>query len=190
MFFFYYPPVVREQVIYLNVGGAGLPAVLSLYLLLSGRAPLLPTLFALLVVTIVAKMMARPKPGCLLYTSHYGVEKARCSGGKLVYLTATPTSWMLAQARKSRVDIIKIPARPHGFPLPVPKFLKIAPLQKTRMGYELQRQVLEIAAELLKKAGSRIFLFVPSVALTSLVGEALRSAAGSYPCLLYTSRCV
>ncbi|HAF17329.1 MAG: helicase-related protein [Thermacetogeniaceae bacterium] len=112
---------------------------------------------------------------------HYGVEKARCSGGKLVYLTATPTSWMLAQARKSRVDIIKIPARPHGFPLPVPKFLKIAPLQKTRMGYELQRQVLEIAAELLKKAGSRIFLFVPSVALTSLVGEALRSAAGSYP---------
>lgn len=63
MFFFYYPPVVREQVIYLNVGGAGLPAVLSLYLLLSGRAPLLPTLFALLVVTVVAKMMARPKPG-------------------------------------------------------------------------------------------------------------------------------
>jgi uncharacterized membrane protein len=63
MFLFYYPPVVQEQVIYLNVGGAGLPAVLSLYLLLSGRAPLIPTLLALLVVTIVAKMMARPKPG-------------------------------------------------------------------------------------------------------------------------------
>jgi len=112
---------------------------------------------------------------------HYGVEKARCTGGKLVYLTATPTSWMLDQVRKSRVDVIKIPARPHGFPLPVPKFLKIAPLQKTRKGYLLQRQVLEIAAELLKKPGSRIFIFVPSVALTSLVGEVLRTAAGSYP---------
>ena len=112
---------------------------------------------------------------------HYGVEKARCPGGKLVYLTATPTSWMLAQARKSRVDVIKIPARPHGFPLPVPKFLKLTPLQKTRRRYLLQRQVLEITAELLKKPGNRIFLFVPSVALASLVCEALRSATGNYP---------
>ena len=111
----------------------------------------------------------------------FGVEKARCPGGKLVYLTATPTSWMLAQARKSKVDVIKIPARPHGFPLPVPKFLKIAPLQKNKRGFMLQRQVLEIAAELLKKPGNRIFLFVPSVVMTSLVGEALRSAAGKYP---------
>lgn len=62
-FFFYYPPVVQEQMICINVGGAGLPALLSLYLLLGGRAPFWPTLFALIAVTIVAKMMARPKPG-------------------------------------------------------------------------------------------------------------------------------
>ncbi|MGB4505439.1 MAG: DUF1614 domain-containing protein [Syntrophaceticus sp.] len=62
-FFFYYPPVVQEQIICLNVGGAGLPTLLSLYLILSGRAPFVPTLFALIAVTIVAKMMARPKPG-------------------------------------------------------------------------------------------------------------------------------
>ncbi|MDD2283686.1 MAG: DUF1614 domain-containing protein [Syntrophaceticus sp.] len=63
MFFFYYPPAVQEQVICINVGGAGLPALLSLYLLLGGRAPLWPTLFAFIAVTIVAKMMSRPKPG-------------------------------------------------------------------------------------------------------------------------------
>lgn len=63
MFFFYYPPAVQEQVVCINVGGAGLPALLSLYLLLGGRAPLWPTLFALIAVTIVAKMMSRPKPG-------------------------------------------------------------------------------------------------------------------------------
>lgn len=62
-FFFYYPPVVQEQVICLNVGGAGLPAILSLYLLLSGRAPFVPAFFALLIVTVVSKSMARPKPG-------------------------------------------------------------------------------------------------------------------------------
>lgn len=112
---------------------------------------------------------------------HFGVEKARRPGGKLVYLTATPTSWMLAKAKKSRVDIIKIPARPHGFPLPVPKFLKIKPLQKTKRGYIIHQRVLEIIAELLKRRGSRIFLFVPAVALTSIAGEALRSATGKYP---------
>jgi uncharacterized membrane protein len=63
MFFFYYPPAVQEQVICINVGGAGLPTLLSLYLLLGGRAPFWPTLFALIAVTIVAKMMSRPKPG-------------------------------------------------------------------------------------------------------------------------------
>lgn len=63
LLFFYYPPVVQERVIYLNVGGAGLPALLSLYLLLGGRAPLAPSLSALAIVIIVAKSMARPRPG-------------------------------------------------------------------------------------------------------------------------------
>lgn len=63
MFFFYYPPVVQEQVVCVNVGGAVLPVLLSLYLLFGGRAIFWPTLIALLAVTIVAKLMAKPKPG-------------------------------------------------------------------------------------------------------------------------------
>lgn len=62
LLFFYYPPVVQEQVICFNVGGAGLPVLFSLYLLLT-RAPLLPTLLALMIVVLVAKLMARPQPG-------------------------------------------------------------------------------------------------------------------------------
>jgi len=63
MFFFYYPPLVQEQITCINLGGAGLPALLSIYLLFSGRALLWPTLLALIAVTVVAKMMARPKQG-------------------------------------------------------------------------------------------------------------------------------
>ncbi|MDH7576910.1 MAG: DUF1614 domain-containing protein [Bacillota bacterium] len=59
---FYYPPVVQEQVICFNVGGAGLPVLFSLYLLLTG-APLVPALLALVLVALVAKLMARPQPG-------------------------------------------------------------------------------------------------------------------------------
>ena len=60
-FFFYYPPRVREQVIALNLGGAILPGLFSLYLLT--RAPLLSTLMATVVVAAVAKGLARPVPG-------------------------------------------------------------------------------------------------------------------------------
>jgi len=60
-FLFYYPPRVREQVVAVNLGGAVIPVVFSLYLL--GRAPLLPTLVTAAVVTAVAKALARPVPG-------------------------------------------------------------------------------------------------------------------------------
>jgi len=60
--FFYYPPQVEEQVICFNVGGAGLPVLFSLYLLFV-RAPLKPTLIALVLVAVVAKLLARPQPG-------------------------------------------------------------------------------------------------------------------------------
>lgn len=62
LLFFYYPPVVREQIICFNVGGAGLPVLLSLYLLLT-QAPLGPTLMAFVVVALLAKLIARPQPG-------------------------------------------------------------------------------------------------------------------------------
>ena len=60
-YFFYYSPQVREQVLAINVGGAVVPVLFSLYLL--PRAPLVPTLLTLAVVTAVCKAIARPMPG-------------------------------------------------------------------------------------------------------------------------------
>lgn len=60
-FLFYYPPRVREQIIAVNVGGAVIPVLFSLYLL--ERTPLWPTLTAVIIVTIVARALARPVPG-------------------------------------------------------------------------------------------------------------------------------
>lgn len=122
---------------------------------------------------------AYPYPGSRML--HYGVERALRPEGKLVYLTATPAGWMLEQKSKKIVDIIKIPARPHGFPLPEPRFLRVTPLQIKGHDVVLHNSVLELLAAILEKDGGRIFIFVPSVELTRLVGEALRSAAGSPP---------
>ncbi|MCL6521975.1 MAG: DUF1614 domain-containing protein [Firmicutes bacterium] len=60
--FFYYPPEVREQVVYVNVGGALIPGLFALGLL-GTRAPLLPALVDAAVVTLVAERIARPRAG-------------------------------------------------------------------------------------------------------------------------------
>jgi len=61
-FFFYYPPRVSYQLLCINVGGAIIPILFSLYLL-STRAPLIPAVIATAIVTIAAKALARVVPG-------------------------------------------------------------------------------------------------------------------------------
>ncbi|GAB6877037.1 DUF1614 domain-containing protein [Thermaerobacter litoralis] len=57
------PPRVAERVLAVNVGGAVIPTLFSLYLLGAGRAPWLPVLIATLLVATIAKALARPLPG-------------------------------------------------------------------------------------------------------------------------------
>lgn len=58
----YYPPLVAEEVIAINVGGALVPIVFSGYLLLTQRASVLAAVLATVVVALVAKLLARPVP--------------------------------------------------------------------------------------------------------------------------------
>lgn len=58
--FFYYPPVVQERVLTVNLGGAVVPMAVSLYLL--PRAPFLKTVLATAVVSVICYMVARPVP--------------------------------------------------------------------------------------------------------------------------------
>ena len=61
--FHYYPPLVAEQVIAINVGGALIPIGFSIYLLTLPGTSWLAALIATLVVTVVAKALARPLVG-------------------------------------------------------------------------------------------------------------------------------
>jgi uncharacterized membrane protein len=60
-FFFYTPPQVSEQIVMVNVGGAIIPTVFALYLLL--RAPLAQTLIVTAAVTLTARLLAKPVVG-------------------------------------------------------------------------------------------------------------------------------
>jgi len=122
---------------------------------------------------------AFPYPGSRML--HYGVEQAGRCGGKLVYLTATPASWMLDQIQHDGVDIIKIPARPHGFPLPEPRFLKLQPFRVRGRVATIHPEVLNLVKATVEQFQAPLFLFVPGVEQTALVGQALRNAAGKPP---------
>src|SRR5579883_582023 len=58
--FFYHPPVVANQVVAINVGGAIIPILFSLWLL--PKAPLLRTVVATVVVAFVYHQLATPVP--------------------------------------------------------------------------------------------------------------------------------
>jgi len=59
-YFFYYPPRVQQQVLAINVGGAVIPVLFSLYLL--PRAPLVATILTAFIVAAVSRAIARPVP--------------------------------------------------------------------------------------------------------------------------------
>jgi len=118
---------------------------------------------------------AFPYPGNRML--HFGVREARRPEGKVVYLTATPDQELLRRAKSGSIDLIKIPARPHGFPLPEPRFLKVNPL---RRGF-LENSVLEIVRDTVEKSKAQVFIFVPTVEMTQVVGKALRKAVGKPP---------
>lgn len=59
--FFYYPPQYAEQVVYVNLGGAIIPVLLSLFFL--PHAPAIPTLIATIIITAISKLLARVVPG-------------------------------------------------------------------------------------------------------------------------------
>lgn len=95
-----------------------------------------------------------------------GVERALRPGGKRIYMTATPERTMLERAKAEGWDLVRIPVRPHGHPLPVPVAL-IDP--------SLGEQPLRLPPRLLSiiETSPRLFLFVPSVRLCKAVAAKL-----------------
>ncbi len=120
---------------------------------------------------------AFPFPGNRML--HFGVEKARLPGGKLVYLTATPAPWMYHGG--SKTEVIRIPVRPHGFPLPVPEFSRLKPFRISHKKMTINPRLLDIIEELINRPKSRLFIFVPRVPLTFQVAKALQEALKKKP---------
>ncbi|AET70878.1 superfamily II DNA/RNA helicase required for DNA uptake (late competence protein) [Desulfosporosinus orientis DSM 765] len=92
-------------------------------------------------------------------TLEWGLKQALSEGGKLLYLTATPTPERLKAAENGEVLLIRLPSRHHRNPLPAPvwvrsgKFLEASAGSMDQWGKQL---------ELLRAEGP-VLVFVPKI---------------------------
>jgi len=105
---------------------------------------------------------------------HLAVKRARKPGGKMVLMTATPDLELLKRVKTGEAAQVNIPARHHGYPLPVPELLQIPSVQKGKRGKEkAARPVLEFLHRSIEGEGARVFVFVPTIALAERTARVL-----------------
>lgn len=98
----------------------------------------------------------------------YAVEKSRKPTSSLIYLTATPSKQWKRDVELKRRMTVKIPARYHGHPLPVPTFTWCGDWKKKLKKETLPSIILKwISTQL--KSKKQGFLFVPSVSVIDQV---------------------
>lgn len=89
----------------------------------------------------------------------WGLKQALAEGGKILYLTATPTPERIKAAENRELPLIRLPGRHHRKPLPVPAWLKQeGRLEPSARSIEQWGKQLE----LLREEGP-VLVFVPKI---------------------------
>ncbi len=102
------------------------------------------------------------------------VERARVPGGKIIYLTATPRPEYLKGVNKGKITLVTIPARHHGFPLPVPEIVRTQSLTERDGRFRIPVALGEFLHKSIEGDKAQVFVFVPAVALVQRVTEVLQ----------------
>ncbi|SHN68286.1 helicase-related protein [Desulfitobacterium chlororespirans] len=116
----------------------------------------------------------------------WGMERALRTGGKTVYLTATPSQESLEKVKAGRMKLIRLTARHHGKAVPVPQWRKIGGSMAPEHGCsgEQGEKVFQWLKEL--ALWGPVLLFVPKISWVNPWVEILKkefpqwSISGSY----------
>lgn len=114
---------------------------------------------------------------------HVAVRRAVKPDGKIIYLTATPSTELLCDAGKGKIRLVTIPARYHGYPVPEPKFMKMSPFVKDRRGQRvLEPRVKDILKDWIINRKGQVFVFLPTVKMIknceTVIERAVREISG------------
>lgn len=102
------------------------------------------------------------------------IVRARTRGGKIIYMTATPSREMVARYNRGELACVWIPARHHGYPLPEPEVVLEKRLALLELGNTIPESIIKIIHETLEGDLAQLLIFVPSIERGMKVSEALR----------------
>lgn len=116
----------------------------------------------------------------------WGMERALKTGGKTVYLTATPSPESLEKVKAGKMELIRLSARHHGKAVPVPQWCKVGGSLAPEHGCsgEQGEKVFQWLKEL--ALGGQVLLFVPKISWVNPWVDILKkqfpqwSISGSY----------
>ncbi|TLS38508.1 DEAD/DEAH box helicase [Pseudalkalibacillus caeni] len=103
----------------------------------------------------------------------FAVLKAGKNDATVAYLSATPDKDLRNKADVGEITSVRIPARYHGLPLPVPAFRWCGNWRKHLKRGAIPEQVNNWLTEQIAK-NSQVFLFVPSVNLLESVFDSVK----------------
>lgn len=109
---------------------------------------------------------------------YFALTRAKRPGGKVIYMTATPGHELMARVQGEQVRLITIPARHHGYPLPVPTILEE---KLTHHGeYRIPDKVMDFLVDSLSQ-NVQVFIFVPTIEKAEEMGKCLQRALDNTP---------
>lgn len=100
----------------------------------------------------------------------WGLQQSLKPGGKIIYLTATPSSEQQIKVRNGGMKLVRLPARHHRHPLPVPEWIKYSAGSR---GQSADYSELTECIKRLSELGP-VLVFVPKISWVVLYVEILR----------------
>ncbi|HZH62637.1 MAG TPA: helicase-related protein, partial [Metabacillus sp.] len=103
----------------------------------------------------------------------FAVQKSRKEKSSLIYLTATPNKKWQQEVQQNKREAVRIPARYHGHPLPVPEYVWVGNWKKQLEKGRLPPKVINWLKTRIE-SNKQAFLFVPSVSIIDEVVKLCR----------------
>jgi len=107
----------------------------------------------------------------------FGLKQAIKETGSLIYLTATPSEELLRKIACKQCSLVRLPIRHHGYPVPVPEFIRLKQLEKRIQLHQIQKdshfKSLLMTLQELKDSGP-LLVFVPAISMVSTWKDILR----------------
>ncbi|MFH5187574.1 DEAD/DEAH box helicase [Paenibacillus sp. TAB 01] len=105
----------------------------------------------------------------------YAAEKVCKTGGMTLLLSATPPYHLQKATSSGRLPHVKVTARYHRHPLPVPVLIRSHPLKKQIQNATLDQRLLRIIQASMDR-GAQLFVFVPKIYMVEPLNRLLSQA--------------